>query len=743
MFVYVTMIKKMNTKMKWTVCSILFFYVGVLNAQQINGYNVVWDCPSQHSGGSMPLGNGEMGMNVWVEENGDLLFYLSRTDAVSEANRLMKLGRIRVAFSPNPFAKGTPFTQTLQLNDGVIEIKAGEAGQQTTLRLFLDTSHDVAYVTCESKQPRKITVTAESWRRKPHVITKEDSPSAYIIDPIPPNLIFEESADIFLPDKNAVTWCHYNRGTQLYDLTMRHQDKLEYAENFPDPISNRIFGVYMTGKDFVKTSDSTFSTKGLTTQASLKITTHSEQASSIDDWNRQIKAIDKKSALKTASNNSKKWWNEFWDRSYIYINIPDNPGFGYQLTQGYILQRYMAAGSGRGKFPIKFNGSIFTTDPQHIRESLNFGPDFRNWGNEFWWQNTRLPYYAMFASGDFDLMPPLFDFYLNRMDAFRALAGKYYGAKGAFIPETVTLFGTYANGNYGWDRTGIGSNEVKNMYIRHIWVQGLELSKLMLDYCSYTGDTIFLKEKALPAIKEILLYFDSRFVKDNKMIISPTQALETFWYHIVNDMPCVAGLYYLLNELAMLPEGYVTGEDKTFYTRLKQTLPPIPQQRTAEGNIFIPAEEYLSRKDNVENPELYVIFPFGLANFSNDLRETGIRTYNRRIFKQHMGWGQDGQIAAMLGLTGILPAMLKEKIENTNVNHRFPAMWGPNYDWTPDQDHGSNFLLTVQYMLLQIYNGKTHLLPAWPESWNVSFKLWTPDQKVIEGKYKDGKLEIN
>ena len=67
---------------------------------------------------------------------------------------------------------------------------------------------------------------------------------------------------------------------------------------------------------------------------------------------------------------------------------------------------------------------------------------------------------------------------------------------------------------------------------------------------------------------------------------------------------------------------------------------------------------------------------------------------------QNTGWGQDGQVAAMLGLTELLPGMLKEKIDNTNPNHRFPAMWGPNYDWTPDQDHGSNLLMTIQHMIM-------------------------------------------
>jgi len=29
----------------------------------------------------MPLGNGDIGLNVWTEPGGDLLFYISKTDA--------------------------------------------------------------------------------------------------------------------------------------------------------------------------------------------------------------------------------------------------------------------------------------------------------------------------------------------------------------------------------------------------------------------------------------------------------------------------------------------------------------------------------------------------------------------------------------------------------------------------------------------------------------------------------------
>ena len=79
----------------------------------LDRYNVVWTTPGKDAGDSMPLGNGEVGINLWVEEDGDLLFYISRTDSLSEVSRLLKVGEVRVSLSPNPFAAGSPFSQEL------------------------------------------------------------------------------------------------------------------------------------------------------------------------------------------------------------------------------------------------------------------------------------------------------------------------------------------------------------------------------------------------------------------------------------------------------------------------------------------------------------------------------------------------------------------------------------------------------------------------------------------------------
>ena len=70
-----------------------------------SAYNVVWTTPSRDSSGSMPIGNGDIGLNVWVEQDGDLRFYIAKTDAWSENVRLLKLGGVRIRLSPNPFRR--------------------------------------------------------------------------------------------------------------------------------------------------------------------------------------------------------------------------------------------------------------------------------------------------------------------------------------------------------------------------------------------------------------------------------------------------------------------------------------------------------------------------------------------------------------------------------------------------------------------------------------------------------------
>ena len=55
---------------------------------------------------------------------------------------------------------------------------------------------------------------------------------------------------------------------------------------------------------------------------------------------------------------------------------------------------------GEDYFALKYNGGILNSEPAPKE-------DYRAWGPGQWWQNLRLPYYAMLAEGGADLFRPL------------------------------------------------------------------------------------------------------------------------------------------------------------------------------------------------------------------------------------------------------------------------------------------------------------------------------------------------
>ncbi len=101
-------------------------------------YNVIWDSPSQDYNGTMPLGNGDISVNAWIEPSGDLIFYIGKTDSWGDNARLLKVGRVRVSFSPHPLKESEEFKQTLNLEDALIEARYGDLLQ---VKLWVDANH--------------------------------------------------------------------------------------------------------------------------------------------------------------------------------------------------------------------------------------------------------------------------------------------------------------------------------------------------------------------------------------------------------------------------------------------------------------------------------------------------------------------------------------------------------------------------------------------------------------------------
>ena len=701
-------------------------------------YNLVWNTPSKDSSGSMPLGNGDIGLNAWVEEGGDLLFYIGKTDAWSENARLLKLGRARVRLMPNPFAKGLPFVQTLRLEHGDIAIRAGEGNRTVSIRIWIDANAPVIRVEAAGPTKFDIQITLETWRGKQRTLSEGELFSAYGMDGSPEPVTV--TPDTVLPAQgDRIVWFHRNE-TSIWRETLGLQGMGSWARRAMDPLLNRTFGGVIKGDGLINADATTIKSREARRRYVVSCCMLTARTATAGQWVRraeQLLARVEAQDLETARTAHVKWWRDFWNRSWIRVSgAPDAD----TVTRGYILQRFISACAGRGAHPVKFNGSIFTVDAREPNE--NYDADYRRWGGPYWFQNTRLIYWPMLASGDFEMMQPLFRTYLDALPLAKERTRLYFGHGGAFFPETMYFWGSYANSNYGWNREGKPISQVDNTFIRWYYSCALELLAIMLDYHAFTGDREFVRRTLLPLADGVVTFYDEHYPRsdEGKMLLKPAQSLET-WPNVVDPLPDIAGLRFVLQELSAVPCDLVSQRQREQWSRLLRELPAIPTRVTDGQPLLAPAAEILAPNQNSENPELYAIFPYRLYGVSKPNLEIARATFAARRFKGNAGWQQDDTQAAFLGLAAEARQRVAARFANANPGSRFPAFWGPNFDWIPDQDHGCNGLMALQTMLLQWDGPRIFLFPAWPKEWDVEFRLHAPMNTTVEGVYRAGKLE--
>lgn len=704
------------------------------NTDPLATCNVVWTTPSKDHNGSMPIGNGDIGMNVWVEQNGDLLLLLSKTDAWSENCRLLKLGRVRVKISPNPFTNGNTFKQSLRLRQGEITVSAGEDEKEISVRIWVDANNPVVRLEADSPSPFEMQAKFEVWRTEQRELKAKEVHSAYGLDGGPsPVIVYPDT--VLKDQEERIVWYHRNEKS-IWQNNMKHQGMESFIAKTFDPLLNRTFGGQIAGPGLVNSDSTTLKSKAPQKHFVLSINPLCKQTETIDAWLKDLDEATAKSSSRRLERYRKlhhEWWDQFWNRSWIRITgSPDAEA----VTLAYTLQRWVSACAGRGEHPIKFNGTIFTVNGN------GFDADYRQWGGPYWWQNTRLPYWPMLASGDFDMMLPLFRMYEDMLPLAEHRTRTWFGHGGGFIGETVYFWGMYNNSNYGWKRgKDLPVGEMTNRYIRREYTASLELMAMMLDYYDYTGDETLLENTLLPLCDSLLEFWDKHYKNDEHghMRIYPAQALETL-QDAENPTPDVAGLKWVLAKLLAIEKETVGAKRYEFWTRLSEKVPPLPMAEANGKQYVLGAGKVFGGSSNSENPELYAVFPFRLYGVGKPGLDIGRLTFDRRKVKGNNGWRQDDTQAAFLGLTDTVAKYVAERAKNKHDASRFPAFWGPNFDWIPDQDHGGNLLMGLQTMILQADDGKIQLLPAWPKDWDLDFKLHAPHRTVIEGTVRNGKL---
>lgn len=754
-------------KRYYLIIAMILVGVSALRSQHAN---VVWESPSRNSSESMPCGGGDIGMNVWVEE-GDLLFYLSRSGTFDENNCQLKQGRFRLRLSPNPFKDAKDFRQELKLQDGYVEVSAGG----TQVQIWADVFHPVVHVEIAGGQSVQAEVIYENWRYKERIIRKgEGQQSSYKW--APPKGTATKT-DFVAPSENKLLFYHRNPEQTVFDVAVAQQGMNEVKSQMMNPLKNLTFGGYLLGDNlaFKGTKDGIYAGTDYrawefrSSKASRKhqfcIVLHTEQAESVEQWKQGLEsslqriAPNGKISPKIVSKDKKQsrsWWNNFWQRSFIEA---EGVAEAEEITRNYTLFRYMLGCNAYGSVPTKFNGGLFTFDPCHIDEKQSFTPDYRKWGGgTMTAQNQRLVYWPMLKSGDFDMMPSQFNFYNRMLKNAELRSQVYWQHGGACFCEQIENFGLPNPAEYGFKRPDWFDKGLEyNAWLEYEWDTVLEFCQMILETKNYADADI---APFIPLIESSLTFFDEHYRMlasrrgrkaldgEGYLVLFPGSACET--YKMTNNASStIAALRTVLETYGKKDE-------------MLKTIPPIPlryievkdslrllnasnSSSHASASTLIqtiaPAKSW-ERINNIETPQLYPVFPWRIYGVGKDNLDIARNTYfydpDAVKFRSHTGWKQDNIWAACLGLTEEAKRLAIAKL--SNGPHRFPAFWGPGYDWTPDHNWGGSGMIGLQEMLLQTNGEQILLFPAWPKEWNVHFKLHAPKQTIVEATLKDGKV---
>ena len=749
-----------------------------------------WTTPSTNSAGSMPVGGGGVGLNVWCDAEGTIHFYLSQSGTFDENNTMLKLGRF--ALNAFPEWKADDFAQTLHLETGAMTLSQGDV----TVTLWCDVFKPVVHVEVDAKQKMLPVLSYQSWRTHDEAFSQAEGQQSswkWLVpkQADPKRIVTRRDSIEAAPSQ--LTFFHQNRSTTVFEYTVHDQQLGAWYDSLYNPLRDRIFGGILTGGTInppahqLENSSTLHdaygrayhqwdyrSAKGMARHHHFQITLCTQQ-SSLDEWRQTIAATQKSVQLKNDKQASQAWWKQYMDRCLFETDGSD--ASLADALRNVTLFRYMLGCNYGGEYPTKFNGGLFAFDPLEV-DSTNWAnfiagkfhptPDFRKWGGgTFTAQNQRLVYWGMLKSGDYDLLQTQLDFYAKLLHNAEIRSRAYWNHKGACFTEQMENFGLPNTAEYGQKRpAGFDPGLEYNAWLEYEWDTVLEFCQMALEAWRYdmsfdsksSRDSRFSRnfplEKYSPLIVSCLRFFDEHYRylarqrghrnggldANGHLILYPGSGCETYKM-TYNSSSTIAALQRVTHDCIRYMEESNDTTHLNYLKTLAKRIPPIPTRLQQGKPCIAPAIAY-ERINNVETPQLYPVWPWRIYGLEKDehgeytANDLALNTYQcdsvALAHRSSKGWKQDNIWAACLGLSDEAYQLTMEKLKDGP--YRFPAFWGPGFDWSPDHNWGGSALIGLEEMLLQEdpETGEPILFPAWPKDKYIRFKLYATGGRIIE-----------
>lgn len=737
--------------------------------QALDSYNEKWTSMSENVSGSMPVGGGNLALNVWAEKD-EILFYIGCTDSIDENLTLDKLGRVRIKMSPNPFKNGQ-FSQEFKIKESFVNFKGKNNYNEASIDVWVDIFNRTVNVNLSTTVPTEFSVIYENWRTEDNKIKLPHYEGEYY--DWHNKYVFKDN---FIRSDNALTFYHRNRSdVGVFGDLMEQQGLSGHLDDLNDPLKDYTFGGKIEGSGLELLHDTTSGkyasteftawslvSKAPQTECNVKIYTFMDNVPSAESFLAGLENVKKKENADTnARENTVSWWREFWQRSGVYINSTnhDRSDPMWQVGKNYAYTRYEAGCYAFSRFPSKFNGGPFSFDPEfsgtgYFQDAKTIGtPDFRFWGGgNMTAQNQRCLTWPMLKSGDYEIMTSQFDYYNNGLNNNKIATKEYFGHNGAAYCEHLTPYGVPPGNIYGWSRPPSLEPGTVQASVNDQYNNQLEFSIQILKYYQYSGQDIseyldFIQSSTLfyyeHYTRENLKNTGSEFDSNGKIVISPSRCMETF-KEAVNPVDVIVALNQLCDALTGLDSVYPE-IDKEYFEEMKKHIPEIKYDYAEGKKVIRPADKF-NPPDNFELPELAPLWPYGHFNIGDDNIFIARNTFdiiagdmnNPLTRKGNADWQQTGITAARLGYSDIAAQYLVDRMQDDKPIETGDQNGGKHtlqplrfsgfklieaFDWTPNFESQSVGMSNAQEMIVQDFGKDVYVLPAFPSSWELNAKL--------------------
>lgn len=724
---------------------------GFVNAQNpffkvepnyLSRHDIVYQTPAYEGFEGFPLGNGDLGGMIWNTNNG-IEVQINKNDLFDQAHeedRSTLRGGARLSID-----LGAPgfewiylddFDGRLSLQNAEVTLNAKTPFMESNINSWVAPGKNVWYFQLKTnssdylKDGTKIRVSLERWGSRAfpgwYGYFSKDTQSGLgntKTQIIGNDLVLEESFQ----------GLHFTVACRILG-----------EETTPEIISSNRLELNSTGKRSER--EITLIVSVVTSNESDNPTRSAIQL--LDEFESQT--VQKEKEL------HELWWKNFWQQSFVHLQDD-------YIENIYYLRRYLMASSSRGKFPVVFNGGLWT-----------WYHDIRNWVTPHHW-NTQQQYWGLCAQNDCELMLPYLNTYFSLMPKAEEHAKKRGVENSILWAEAHDFFGSMTF----WERGDMLNN----------FTPASQIAGLFWEYFQFTSDTAFLAQKAYPFMKKAAEFYVQKLQWDslkNEYYIFPSQPYENPRSNnlrnpitdrnviISNFSNCIHAArllktdrqkirewQHILDNLWPIPyqtvptEGEVIAHawdpDGSIFPEIEErgkwlshmsastssvfpaNLIGIDQKNTREFNAMVNMINHRSPSVNAISPEPIVAARIGMGNNVLNMMHNGIRRLQH--FPQGLFYNIDHWYNLSLYMDSLkTPDITAQRDYIHDARSHYPNKLPAKPFIQCGLETHSIYGAAINEMLLQSNEGKIRVFPAVPDNWATSFTLLARGAFVVSSE---------